>query len=282
VTGFRIGHAACLAAVGCLLLAALAAGCQTGRGGTAAKSSGPPPVPGARDEWTGFRAPTAIAFDGRGNMYVANWSGGTVSRVDAAGRTSVFAEVAGSPAGLACDGADNVYVSDYRENIYRIGADGSKTVFATGLRTPTGICFARNGDLLVTNRASDELVRVSRTGAGAATVVAGGLRTPVGVAEHADGSIYVTNYGGGITRIAPDGRVAELGAEFARPGCGIAVFRGEVLAVDNGDGTVKSVGADGKARVVARDLSQPVALAVDGQGRLFVGTWGDGTVRRLE
>lgn len=229
----------------------------------------------------GFKGPTAICFDRKGSMYVANWSGGTVSKVDNEGKTTTFAEIAGSPAGLACDEQGNIYVSDYRENIYRVSSEGGTTIFATGLHTPTGICFNKNGDLLVTNRSSNELIKISKEGD--ASIIARGLRTPVGVVEHSDGTIYISNYGGGITQLYPDGSVTTISTEFVTPGCGIVVFQGEVLVVDNGQGTIKSLGLDGRQlKIVAQNLKQPVALGVNPKGRLYVGTWGDGSVHLLD
>jgi len=229
----------------------------------------------------GFNAPTAITFDPAGNMYVANWNDGTVSRVDSTDNRKTFASIVGSPAGLAFDKQGNLYVSDYRENIYRVSPDGATTIFAAGLHTPTGIAFNKNGELLVTNRSSNELVKVSPTGN--VSVLERGLRTPVGVVEHPDGTLYVSNYGGGITKISPGGSATTIGANFVTPGCGIIIFHGDVLVVDYGQGTIKNLGTDGtQLSVVAQNLKQPVALGVHPQGKLYVGTWGDGSVHLVD
>ena len=138
---------------------------------------------------SGFSAPTALAFDQAGNMYVANWSGGTISKIDAAGNITTFANISGSPAGLAFDKHGVLYVSDYRSSIYRITADGKTSVFATGLHTPTGINFNKKGELLVTNRSSNEVVKISQVGE--VSAFAKGFHTPVGVVEHLDEAVYV-------------------------------------------------------------------------------------------
>jgi hypothetical protein len=103
-------------------------------------------------------------------------------------------------------GDGDLYVADYSANVvYRVTPLGERRRFVAGLQTPTGISFDRDGDLLVANRASDEIVRVSPSGA--ARVVANGLRTPVGVAQDSTGALLVSNYGGGVSRIAPNGDV---------------------------------------------------------------------------
>lgn len=230
---------------------------------------------------SGFSAPTALAFDQAGNMYVANWSGGTVSKVDVAGNTTTFASISGSPAGLAFDKQGILYVSDYRSSIYRVTADGKTSVFATGLHTPTGINFNKKGELLVTNRSSNEVVKISP--GGEISVFAKGFHTPVGVVEHPDESVYVANYGGGISKVDKNGTVTTVATDFGTPGCGIVVFNRDVLAVDNGRGMVKNIGNDGsQMKLVAQNLKQPVALGVNSQGQIFVGTWGDGVIYRLE
>lgn len=228
----------------------------------------------------GFRSPTAIAFDSAGTMYVANWSGGTVERIRKNGERSVLASISGSPAGLACDAAGFVYVSDYKDSIYRVSPSGDISVYAKGLHTPTGIAFDRKGNLLVTNRSSGEIVRVESDGN--SSIIARGLRTPVGVVEHVDGSLYVANYGFGITRIVA-GESQTVSTEFQSSGCGIVVAtNGEILAVDASGGTVKKIAANGKVVTsIVSGLKSPVALAFDPDGKLFVGTWGDGCVRRL-
>lgn len=271
------------------LLVLIVTGCQS----NASQSNKPTDAPSAKataaqkDEMlpvlykAGFSAPTALAFDQAGNMYVANWSGGTVSKVDAAGNTTTYATIAGSPAGLAFDKQGLLYISDYRENIYRVAPDGKTVVFATGLHTPTGINFNHKGELLVTNRSSNEVVKISPSGE--ISILAKGFHTPVGVVEHPDESVYVSNYGGGISKIDKEGSIMNVSSDFGTPGCGIVIFQGEVLAVDNGRGMVKSVGTDGRqTKMITQNLKQPVALGVHPQGKIYVGTWGDGAVYGLE
>ncbi len=46
-----------------------------------------------------------MAFDATGNLYVAEWGAGRVSRIDPRGRRSTFAEALSGPSGLAIDAA---------------------------------------------------------------------------------------------------------------------------------------------------------------------------------
>ena len=49
------------------------------------KLSGKTPALKQLSSFTGFRAPTAIAVDQAGNLYVSNWGNGTVSKADQSG-----------------------------------------------------------------------------------------------------------------------------------------------------------------------------------------------------
>lgn len=228
---------------------------------------------------SGFQAPTAITFDNKENMYVANWSNGLVEKIDVHGERSVFVSIPGSPAGLACDQDGNIYVSDYRDSIYKVSPNGKTFRYLTELQTPTGIFINKRGELLIANRSSDEIVRALPDGTIQSVVK--GLQTPVGVIEDQDGTIYVTNYGGGISIISPNQKIRVI-SDFEKPGCGIVIAKGEILAVDNGAGMVRRIEINTLTSTpVARGLKSPVALAAKPDGTIYVGTWGDGVVRQL-
>ena len=56
--------------------------------------------------WDGFNSPVGMAFDAAGNLYVAEWGAGRVSRIDPAGVRSTFTDGLAGPSGLAI-GADS-------------------------------------------------------------------------------------------------------------------------------------------------------------------------------
>lgn len=231
----------------------------------------------------GFSAPVGIHALNDTDFLVSNWGGGTVERIQADGKRTIFLDKIASPAGIAVDAAGAVFVSSYSgDNIVRIAPDGTRTIVAERLATPTGIAFARNGRLLVANRSSGEIVALDLAN-GDRTVVARGLSLPVGVVEMPDGSVVSSQYGGRVTRITLDGTVQELGQSFERPGVGIlADGDGAVLVIDNGAGVVRRVSFDGQSRIVVNGLSgSAVALGRALNGDLLVGTWGSGNVYRV-
>ena len=226
----------------------------------------------------GFSAPTGIAFDSQGNMYVSNWSGGSVIKVSADGRKSIFVSNLGSPSGLAFDKRGTLYVADYKQSIYKVTPDGNKSILTDKLKTPTGISFAKNGSLLVANRSSNEIASISMDGK--INIVANVLKTPVGAVETNDGTVYATNYGGGIS-IIRNGKVSAITDGFSTPGVGITTDeKNNVYAVDYSDGAVKQIMKDGMVTTVADGFKSPVALTYY-SGSLYVGTWGDGSIFRI-
>ncbi|WP_265520033.1 hypothetical protein [Nitratireductor luteus] len=57
--------------------------------------------------WDGFSSPVGMAFDAAGNLFVAEWGAGRVSRIDPAGNRTIFADGLSGPSGLTIgpDGA---------------------------------------------------------------------------------------------------------------------------------------------------------------------------------
>ncbi|MBP2636485.1 MAG: hypothetical protein H6Q72_2392 [Firmicutes bacterium] len=230
-----------------------------------------------RKTYKSFQAPTGLAIDHSGNLYVSNWSGGSVTRVDIAGNYSTFADGMGSPAGLAFDQADNLYVADYsRDVIYKITSAGEKIIFAQGLHTPTGIAFNHAGDLLVSNRSSNEIVKI--TASGKIELIAKDMRTPVGVVEDREGNLYVTNYGGGIIKVTPEKKIITFSTQFGRPGVGIDISsQNEIFVADNGDNCIRRLAPDGSTQIAANNIGGCVALLVH-EDTLYVGSWNEGAV----
>ena len=93
-----------------------------------------------------FHGPAGVAVDGVGNVYVADTGNHTIRRITSSGVVTTLAGTAGSsgsadgtgsaarfnyPAGMAVDGAGNLYVVDYgNHTIRRITSDGQVTTIA--------------------------------------------------------------------------------------------------------------------------------------------------------
>jgi sugar lactone lactonase YvrE len=143
----------------------------------------------------GFNTPSAIAFDGDGNLIVANTGAHTIARIDfkankwsvIAGRDGVsgFADGRGGaarfngPVGLAVSDDGTIFVADtYNDRIRAISREGEVRTLAgggePGLRdgageearfdTPCGIAIAEDGALLVADTGNHRVRRVEQDG----------------------------------------------------------------------------------------------------------------------
>ena len=139
--------------------------------------------------------PDGVALDGSGNLYIAEFSGHRIRRVDAA--TGNISTVAGTgtagsggdggaaasatlnrPSGVALDGAGNLYIADRSNNRVRrvdaatgiistvagtgtsgFGGDGGAAASAT-LNRPSGVALDGAGNLYIADRSNNRIRKV--------------------------------------------------------------------------------------------------------------------------
>lgn len=222
----------------------------------------------------GLSSPVGMAYDTGGNLYVANWSAGTVMRFTPRGERTVFASGLSGPSGLAVSAQGYVYVASYHEDlVWRFTPNGDKTVFIRGLATPAGLSFDARERLLIANRRTHQILAVSSDGQ--VEVAAEGLQTPVGAVELTNGDLLVSNIAGGIALVSGGKTARTIHTELGSPGPGIvAADEDAAYVVDYGGTTVSRVDRQGVRTVIADGLSSPVGLAKAPDGSLMVATWG--------
>ncbi|HEV7406778.1 MAG TPA: choice-of-anchor tandem repeat NxxGxxAF-containing protein [Chthoniobacteraceae bacterium] len=231
-----------------------------------------------------FHNPEAVATDALGNVYVADRDNHTIRKIAADGTVSTLAGSPGvqgtadgpgstarfyNPAGVAVDGAGNVYVSDLgNRRIRKVTAQGVVTTLGA-IEYPAGIGLDAAGNIYVADLYGQVICKM--TGQGVVTTLAGSrfqigrtdgagaaarFSNPYGLAVQPDGTVFVADSGNhSIRKITPGGDVTTVAGNGSP---GIA------------DGTA------GAAR-----FNSPQGVAVDASGNLFVGDSVNDTIRQV-
>jgi len=186
-----------------------------------------------------LRAPSGVAVDSAGNLYVSDGGDNRIRKVRPGG---IIATVAGNgAAGFSGDGGP---------------------ASAASLNWPQGLALDAAGNLYIADRGNSRIREVN-VASGIITTVAGAGRgysgdggpataakliTPAGVAVDSDGSIYIADFDAyAIRRVNPQGTIT-------------------TVAGGNGNGFSGDGGPATKAK-----LNWPRALAFDAAGNLFIG-----------
>jgi sugar lactone lactonase YvrE len=209
-----------------------------------------------------YSAPSNIAVDASGNVYVADTLNSVVSRLLWNGTSYgtpfklPFTNL-DQPEAVAVDGVGNVFVADTKS--FRIlelpwrgppGFGNQIVLDSSGLPDPDGIAVDYEGNLFFSDGSNDKVYEMPWTGNGygAPTILtaATGLHTPMGLAVDSSQNLYIADSG--------DNQVVEL----PRTNSG---YTSETV-VDTG-------------------LNFPEAVAVDANGDLYIANTNAGTVVEL-
>jgi DNA-binding beta-propeller fold protein YncE len=260
-----------------------------------------------------FDAPSGVAVDSSGNIYVADANNDTIRKVTPAGAVTTIggtAGVAGSvdgagsaarfdhPMGVAVDASGNVYVADYNNNTIREGLLPGGSGSPVGGVSP-GINGSGGNSLGTT---------VSTTGINGS----GSFMHPGGLAVDSLGNVYVVDTqhnsikrittSGGVSTMAGSGSAGSAdgkgtAATFNGP-VGITIGNGNTLYVtDTGNALIRQITTDGTVTTVAGSatargnldgtgtaatFSSPTGITIDSSfGTLYVADSGNHTIRKV-
>jgi sugar lactone lactonase YvrE/Tfp pilus assembly protein PilE len=242
-----------------------------------------------------FAAPRALAFDGSGNLLVADTSNSRIRQITPAG---VVTTLAGSgtrgfldgsaasaqfnmPSGIAVDGSGNVYIGDTVNSRIRKIAGGVVSTFAgsglngyvDGSSTTArffgiyGLAVDGAGNVYAADTQNNRIRVISSAGdvttlAGSTAGYADGtgagaqFNWPDGVALDGSGNVYVTDHqNNNIRKINSSG----------------------VVTTYAGSGTSGYVDGTG----ILAQFRSPDGIAVDGSGYLYVSEMNNGTIRKI-
>lgn len=248
-----------------------------------------------------FREPRGIAVDGAGNVYVADYGNHTVRKISAAGLVTTLAGAAGMPgsvdgngtsarfrglAGVAVDGAGNVYVADTDNRTIRKITPGGNVTTLAGTAGMGG--------------------NIDASGAAAR------FGEPRGLAVDTGGTLYVADYGAHtIRKVSAGGTVTTLAGSGAAAGSadgtgaaarfyfpsGVTVDGlGNVYVADTANDTIRKISAAAVVTTLAglagrsssvdgtgslARFEDPYALVADTGGNVYVADATDHTIRKI-
>jgi sugar lactone lactonase YvrE len=159
-------------------------------------------------------------------------------------------------------------------SIFRVGPDGTREPFVSGIVNATSLAFGPDGRLYVSSRFDGKVYRVD--GDGRATTIGTDLGVACGLAFAADGSLFVGDRSGTILRLDPASGVARPHATIPSS---VAAFHlafgpdGALYATGPTFATydhVYRIDAMGRVEIVTSYFGRPQGLAFDRAGVLHV------------
>jgi sugar lactone lactonase YvrE len=231
-----------------------------------------------------FAAPTSVAF-----VVPPDTATGQVPvRLDAVPGQTVFLEI-GAPLASGVhqvdspvvDASGTVYATcsgsrgqQSSVSVYRIGPDGVRDVFVTGLTNATSMAFDPQGRLHVSSRFDGTVSRID--GHGRAETIASELGVATGLAFDPEGVLYVGDRSGTIFRVSLGGHAsafASLPPSVAayhlawHPADGALYVTGPTISTRD---RVYRIGRQGDIRTVYEGFGRPQGVTVDTDGSLLV------------
>jgi uncharacterized protein YjdB len=248
-------------------------------------------------------SPWAIALDGAGNMYIAEYNGQRIRKINTSGIISTFAgngtngfsgdggaataASLNNPVGIATDAAGNVYISD-RDNL-RIRAVNTSGIIstvagngtsgysvgsaatATGIGSPLGIATDAAGNLYI-GCDNVKVIKVSTSGitstiAGSGTYGYSGDGGPATAANI--GYVYglaVNSAGTVYMADYTNNRVRQVNAAGV-----IATIAGNGTTPDSGDG----------APATAATTQNPMGVCLDAGGNVYIAEYSGNRIRKI-
>jgi sugar lactone lactonase YvrE len=159
-------------------------------------------------------------------------------------------------------------------SVYRIGANGVRDVFVTGLTNATSMAFDPQGRLHVSSRFDGTVSRIDAEGR--AETIATELGVATGLAFDPDGVLYVGDRSGTIFRLSHSGHAtafASLPPSVAayhlawHPADAALYVTGPTISTRD---RVYRIGRQGDIRTVYEGFGRPQGLAVDADGSVLV------------
>jgi hypothetical protein len=223
-------------------------------------------------------------------LYVSNADGTspTIEKFTSNGVGSAFASSGlDRPAGLAFDGAGDLYVGNNDSTIEEFTLGGGGSVFSNGSNgsnIPTGLAFDGSGNLYSANWGNGTIEKYTSSGIGS-VFASTGLSEPNGIAFDIAGNLYAANT---LNNTIEKFTSAGVGSVFATSASGLdqpiglAINSAGDLFVANYIGNnIEEFTPGGVESVFATGLNGPEGIAFDSAGNLYVANIDSGNIEEI-
>jgi sugar lactone lactonase YvrE len=253
---------------------------------------------------TQLSAPSGVAVDGAGNLFIADTGNDRVVMLpwtgSGFGSQSVL-PIAGisSPMGLAIDGAGDLYIaSSGNDRVFRVPKSlagfGTPSRVGTGLDGPMGVAIDSSGLLYIADTLNARVDKLAWTGNGFGTEQEIGdvHRSPIGLAVDSVGDVYFADpYQNQLAVVdwptileKPQHWVPMEGVSFD---AALAVDgNGNLFILDSGNNRVVMLpwtgSGFGPQETVATGFNAPLGMTIDSHGVLYVADSGNNRVVRID
>ena len=238
-----------------------------------------------------LNAPENIAFDSKGNLYIADVYNNRVRKVTPTGMISTFAGTGISgyngdnipatsaelwfPYGVAVDKNDNVYISDNGNGVIRkVDTSGTITTFAqdANFTDLLGIAVDSAGNVYAADDAACVAFQV--TPSGSVSVAAGVLNT---CGYNADGIPATSAYLNSPYDVGVDSAGnLYIGDTFNNR---VREVRGGMISTLTGDGNCGFSGDGGPATLA--EVCLPIGVVTDSKNNIYFGDYGNARIREI-
>ena len=225
--------------------------------------------------------PNGLVIDAAGNVYTANTTAGTVTKITPSGTSSTLGTTGKGPIGIAVDSSGNVYTANSGDNtVTKITADGtSSTLGATGTK-PIGITVDSSGNVYTTNYLDSTVTKITPAGV-ISTLALTGVH-PLGITVDSSGNVYTANEKtNNVTKITAAGVASTLGTTGGWPQ-GIALDgSNNVYTANWNTRNVSKITQAGVSSILGRTGRRPIGIALDTSGNVYTTNNGSGDVSRI-
>jgi hypothetical protein len=168
---------------------------------------------------TGLGVPTGIAFDGTGNLFVADYNAYKVTKITPSlVQTTFISTLNASPQQIAFDASGNLWIAgsgSFGNEITKTTTAGVTTSY-TATNSPYGVAIDAAGNVYYSEANSGNIKKI--TTAGITSTFVTGLTTPNGLTFDKAGNLIVADkLDGAIKKISPSGVISTMISGMSNP-----------------------------------------------------------------